>query len=54
MSHSEAAQQRLHLTGLSCAEIKVAALVQAIMGRSLNRKPARQVSQIVSPRKESV
>lgn len=42
-----AAQQRLHLTGLSCAKIEVAALAQAVLARRFSSKPARQVSQIV-------
>ena len=43
------AQQRLHLTGLSCAEIEVAALVSVVSGGKLYGRPARQVSQIVGP-----
>jgi hypothetical protein len=39
-----AAQQRLHLTGLSCAEIEVAALAKVVLGRRPSGKPARQVS----------
>jgi hypothetical protein len=33
------AQQRLHLTGLSSAEIEVAALAQVVLGSKLNGKP---------------
>jgi len=36
----------LHLTGLSCAEIKVAAFAWVLLSRRRYCKPARQVSSI--------
>jgi hypothetical protein len=45
---------RLHLTGLSCAEIEVMTLMQVVLGRRLNGIPARQVSLTVGVRHEVV